>query len=77
MGMTRPAEKWKLVGGKIYRLAEKFQGSYDAIEYARYLKQTKLVFVTKTDDGQWAVYWREIGNEVDCTPELRTRFTEA
>ena len=51
-------EKWRLVGGHIYRLSEVFTNGKDAILHARLLKEYRSVFVSRTDDGRWAVYWK-------------------
>ena len=51
-------EKWRLVGGHVYRLSEVFANGKDAIHHARLLKEYRSVFVSRTDDGRWAVYWK-------------------
>ncbi len=51
-------EKWKIVGGSVYRLAEVFEGMVEAVAHARELKEKHLVFLSKTKNGRWAVYWR-------------------
>lgn len=51
-------EKWRLVGGQIYRLSDVFENGQDAILHARLLKEYRSVFVSRTDDGRWAVYWK-------------------
>ena len=51
-------EKWCLVGGQIYRLSEIFESGRDAVLHARLLKEHRSVFVSRTDDGRWAVYWK-------------------
>jgi len=51
-------KKWHYIGGHLYRLAEIFQSSRDAILLARTLKQNRCVVISKTHDNRWAVYWR-------------------
>ena len=51
-------EKWRLVGGKIYRLADVFDSGRDAVLLARTMKNDNCVVISKTHDGRWAVYWR-------------------
>ncbi|MGD2072043.1 MAG: hypothetical protein PVG65_00940 [Candidatus Thorarchaeota archaeon] len=51
-------EKWVLVGGQIYRLSEVFKKGRDAILHARLIKEYRSVFVSRTDNGRWAVYWK-------------------
>ena len=51
-------EKWRLVGGQIYRLSDVFENGRDAILHARILKEYRSVFVSRTDDDRWAVYWK-------------------
>ncbi|MHA1864160.1 MAG: hypothetical protein ACTSWA_10365 [Candidatus Thorarchaeota archaeon] len=45
------AEKWKLVRGSVYKLAEVFEGMTDAVTLAREMKE-KHVFLSKMDGGQ-------------------------
>ena len=52
------AEKWKLVNRKVYRLSEVFNESEDAVAHGKELKKDHWVFLTKTTDGKWAVYYR-------------------
>ena len=63
-------EKWRLVGGQIYRLSEVFENSRDAILHARLLKEYRSVFVSRTDDGQWAVYWKTKEEDLSKTTSL-------
>ncbi len=51
-------EKWRLVGGLIYKLADVFESGRDAILLARTLKKDRCVVISKTVEGRWAVYWR-------------------
>ncbi len=60
-------EKWKLVGGRVYRLAEVFDMIVDATTRARELKENNRVFLSKTNDDQWAVYYRPKDPETKCT----------
>lgn len=52
------AEKWHIVGGQVYRLADVFSTSSEAIMIARSLRGHLHVVISKEDDGLWAVYWR-------------------
>jgi hypothetical protein len=60
-------EKWKLVGGRVYRLAEVFNNMYDATLKARELKENNRVFLSKVDKNGWAVYYRPKDPKVECT----------
>ncbi|MFW9793765.1 MAG: hypothetical protein ACFFEE_05675 [Candidatus Thorarchaeota archaeon] len=62
-------EKWKLVGGRVYRLAEVFDKMVDAAIRARELKEDNRVFLSKTNDARWVVYYRPKDPEVECTPK--------
>ena len=62
-------EKWKLVGGRVYRLAEVFDKIVDAATRARELKENSRVFLSKTSDARWAVYYRPKDPEIECTPK--------
>jgi hypothetical protein len=62
-------EKWKLVGGKIYRLAKIFEGMIDAVTLAREMKEKHYVFLSKTKENRWAVYWRSKEATVECEPK--------
>jgi hypothetical protein len=59
-------EKWKLVGGRVYRLAKVFENMLDAVTLAREMKEKNHVFLSKTKNHQWAVYWRSKFSEVEC-----------
>ena len=59
-------EKWKLVGGRVYRLANVFDEMLDAVPLAREMKEKNHVFLAKTKNCQWAVYWRSKTSEVEC-----------
>ncbi|MHA1951691.1 MAG: hypothetical protein ACW987_17735 [Candidatus Thorarchaeota archaeon] len=48
-------DKWKMVGGRVYRLAEVYDNR---------------VFLSKTDDAHWLVYYRPKDLEVDCAPKF-------
>jgi len=65
-------EKWKLVGGRVYRLAGVHDNMLDAITLAREMKENSHVFLSKTKNHQWAVYWRSKASEVACEPEYYT-----
>jgi hypothetical protein len=59
-------EKWKIVGGSVYRLSKVFDGMIDAVTHARELKEKHLVFLSKTKHGRWAVYWRSKEPAIEC-----------
>ncbi|MHA1136153.1 MAG: hypothetical protein ACTSSE_06670 [Candidatus Thorarchaeota archaeon] len=59
-------EKWKIVGGSVYRLAKVFEGMLEAVTHAKELKEKHLVFLSKTKDGRWAVYWRSKEPTIEC-----------
>lgn len=59
-------EKWKLVGGRVYGLAGVFENMLDAVNLAREMKKNNQVFLSKTKNSQWAVYWRSKSSEVTC-----------
>ena len=58
--------KWKLVGGRIYRLADIFDDLADAISLARKLKEQNHVFLSRLPKNRWAVYWRTRISTVEC-----------
>jgi phage-related protein len=60
------SEKWKLVGGRVYRLAKVFDSMLDAVKFARGIKETNQVFLSKTKNRKWAVYWRSKTQHVEC-----------
>ncbi|MFW9982161.1 MAG: hypothetical protein ACFFE3_09640 [Candidatus Thorarchaeota archaeon] len=62
-------EKWKLIGGRVYRLAEVFDNITDAATKARELKKDNRVFLSKSNDTHWAVYYRPKDPEIECTPK--------
>ncbi|MHA2119397.1 MAG: hypothetical protein ACW98J_10795 [Candidatus Thorarchaeota archaeon] len=62
-------EKWKLVGGRVYRLAQVFDKIVDATIRARELKENNRVFLSKTSDARWAVYYRPMDLEIECAPK--------
>ena len=62
-------EKWKLVGGRVYRLADIFDNMYDAAQRAKELKENNRVFLSKVDQSRWAVYFRPKDPNVECTPK--------
>ncbi|NHI90398.1 MAG: hypothetical protein EAX87_12815 [Candidatus Thorarchaeota archaeon] len=59
-------EKWKLVGGRVYRLAEIFDSMLDAKRRLRELKENNHVFLSKVDKNLWAVYYRPKNPNVEC-----------
>ena len=62
-------EKWKLVDGSVYRLARIFEGMIEAVTLAREMKEKHHVFISKTKDGRWAVYWRFKESTTECEPK--------
>lgn len=68
-------EKWKVVGGHIYKLEKIFESMLHAVELARRLKADRYVYLHRTDDGLWAVYWREKEPDTQCEPEYDYSLT--
>ncbi len=64
-------DKWRVVGGRVYKLAQAFEEMLDAVDLARKLKSEKYVFLHRADNGLWAVYWREKEKEIECKPEYQ------
>ena len=62
-------DKWRVVGGRVYKLAEAFEEMLDAVDLARKLKPHKYVFLHRSESGLWAVYWRRKEKEIECQPE--------
>jgi hypothetical protein len=62
-------EKWKLVGGRVYRLANVFDNIFDATMKARELKEDNRVFLSKIDTNRWAVYYRPKEPKAECAPK--------
>lgn len=63
-------DKWRLVGGRVYRLSQLFENSFDAVAHAKDLKQQgNCVFLSKTNEGKWAVYWRSKTDTIECDPK--------
>ena len=63
-------EKWKIVGGSVYRLAKVFEEMFEAVKHAKELKEKHHVFISKTQNGLWAVYWRSIEPIIECEPKF-------
>ena len=63
-------EKWKILGGKVFKLARAFDNPLEAIELAKELKVEKQVFLHRSDSGTWAVYWRKKEDTKECPPKL-------
>ena len=59
-------EKWKIVGGSVYRLAEVFEGMLEAVAHAKELQEKHFAFLSKTKNGHWAVYWRSKEPTIEC-----------
>jgi hypothetical protein len=68
--MTLQIEKWRFVGGLVYRLGRVFDVPVDAVRYAKSLKTMNYVFLSRTKDGQWAVYWRSKEDRIECQPQV-------
>jgi hypothetical protein len=68
--MPVQVEKWRLVGGPVYRLAKVFDNCVEAVRYAKSLREEKRVFLSRTQGGQWAVYWRPKEESVECKPRI-------
>ncbi|MHA2378044.1 MAG: hypothetical protein ACXADO_00090 [Candidatus Thorarchaeota archaeon] len=68
-------EKWKVVGGQIYKLERTFESMLHAVELARRLKTDRYVYLHRIDDGLWAVYWREKEQDIQCDPEYGYSLT--
>ena len=64
------SEKWRLIGGQIYRLSEVFESGREAILHARLLKEYRSVFISRTVDGRWAVYWKTKVDDLSKTANL-------
>ncbi|TFG98774.1 hypothetical protein E4H12_05025 [Candidatus Thorarchaeota archaeon] len=62
-------EKWKIVGGSVYRLAKVFGEMIEAVTHAKELKEKHHVFLSKTQDGLWAVYWRSKEPTIEYEPK--------
>ncbi len=66
-------EKWRLIGGQLYRVSGVFSSGRNAVFHARGLKSTAHVVVSKTRDGQWAVYSRPREKKTEnCVAESKT-----
>jgi hypothetical protein len=59
-------EKWKLVGGRVYRLAEISDNMMNATVKAKELKENNRVFLSKMNNKHWAVYYRPKNPDVEC-----------
>ena len=60
-------EKWKLIGGRVYRLADVFNDLPDAVRLAKKLKEKHHVFLSRTSSEQWCVYWRSRAPDIECS----------
>jgi hypothetical protein len=72
--VIKVTEKWRLVGGKIYRLASVFVDPREAIALAKELRTDNRVFIAKVPDKKWAVYWRAKEDEIECNPDITESF---
>jgi hypothetical protein len=59
-------EKWHVLGGQVYRLADMCQTSSEAVLLARSLKNRLYVVISKAGDGRWAVYYRPKASPPQC-----------
>ena len=66
--MYMTADKWRILGGKVFRLAGEYERSADAIHEARALSVKNRVHISRTSEGNWTVYWRPRDESVSCTP---------
>ena len=62
-------EKWKLIGGRVYRLAGVFDDLADAVQTAKKLKQNHHVFLSRSRAERWSVYWRSRTPNPECSPK--------
>ncbi len=62
------AERWRIVGGRVYKLEQAFEDMLEAVRLARNLKSKHHVFLHRTESGLWAVYWRRREQEIECQP---------
>jgi hypothetical protein len=60
------AEKWRFIGGKVYRLGGVFTSSHEAIKAAKTLSSENHVHLSRDTDGSWLVYWRSREEQADC-----------
>ena len=66
-------EKWRLLGGKVYRLNGEYEHSPEAIRQAKKLSIDNHVHISRTAEGTWVVYWRSRGEDIKCSPsQFRT-----
>ena len=63
-------EKWRILGGRVFKLAGVFEDPIEAIELAKELKQDKQVFLHRSESGVWAVYWRNKEDTPECPSKL-------
>ncbi|MFW9907440.1 MAG: hypothetical protein ACFFEF_02590 [Candidatus Thorarchaeota archaeon] len=61
------ADKWRFLGGKVYRLHGEYQQSIDAIRQAKKLSIDNHVHISRTNEGYWVVYWRPRDEPVKCS----------
>jgi hypothetical protein len=66
--MSMKEEKWKLVGGRVYRLAGVFDELADAVAMARKMKEHHHVFLARSASKTWSVYWRARIPNPECSP---------
>ena len=61
-------DKWRFLGGKVYRLAGEYTNSVDAIRKAKELSLSNHVHLSRTTEGTWVVYWRSRDEKTECKP---------
>ncbi len=57
-------DKWRFLGGKVYKLDGEYKRSQDAINQAKKLSSDNHVHISRTLEGTWVVYWRSRDDEV-------------
>jgi hypothetical protein len=70
------ADKWRFLGGKVYRLDGEYERSQDAIRQAKKLSIDNHVHISRTVEGIWVVYWRARDEDVSwsiCAAKLPSR----
>ena len=60
------ATKWRMLGGKVFKLDQEFRSRDEALSRAEELRKENLVHLFHTTDGRWLVYWRSRDPKVEC-----------
>jgi len=68
--MTDEIDKYTLVGGQVYKLAESFVDPRDAVALAKELSNEHHVYITKAQQNLWAIYWRPRDVEIQCSLKI-------